>query len=77
MSWVTWGFNPGGEIIFTHMQAGPGGPPNHLYGPESPCWEVNGLGCDINHPLPSSTDVIVREELYPCFTLGTSWPVLV
>jgi hypothetical protein len=48
-----------GKNFYTH----PGqswGPPNYLYNPEFPCWEVNGLGCDINHPLPSSTDVKVR-----------------
>jgi len=77
MGWVAWGFNPGGgKILHTH----PGqtwGPSNHLYNPEYPWREVNGPGCDINHPLPSSTAVKVREELYPCFTIGTSWPVLV
>ena len=37
---------------------------------------VKWLGRGIDHPLPSSTEVKERVELYICSPSGPSWPVL-
>ena len=75
--WTVRGSNPGGGDIFRTGPDQPWGPPSLLYsGYRVSFTGVKRSGRCANQPLPYSTEVKERVELYLYSSSGPSWPLL-
>ena len=77
MGWTFWGSNPGGGEIFRTCPDWPWSPPSLLHnGYRISFPGVKRPRGGVDHPLPSSTEVKERIELYLYSLYGLSWPAI-
>jgi hypothetical protein len=77
--WAGWPGNwiPVGARLSAKVQNSPGAHPASYTMGTGSFLGVKWLGCGVEHPTPSSTEVKERVELYLYSLSGPSWPVLV
>jgi len=76
MGWAVWGLDPGGGEIFRTLSDRPWDLPRLLYNGYQIFPGGKAVGCDSDHPPPSSAEVKERVELYLSSPSGPLWPVL-